>query len=225
MRPTAVLLDLDGTLSDSAPGLVASLRHMHVGLGLPVPDDAELRRWLGPPTATSLADRGHDAATIERGVALFREHLLDGGGLLDQATYPGVPALLGDLRLAGVPTSILTFKLQEDAEAVADHLGLRASLGAVHGRIPEDDGTSKAPLIARALAELGVPPTRDVVMVGDRRHDVEGAHEAGVTAIGVTWGYGSRHELEAAGADRVVEDVDALRSLLLGWQGAVGLGG
>jgi len=216
VRPAAVLLDLDGTLSDSAPGLVASLRHMHEGLGLPVPDDAELRRWLGPPTATSLAERGHDAATVERGVALFREHLLDGGGLLDQEPYPGVLALVADLHAAGVPTSILTFKLQEDAEAVADHLGLRGLLSAVHGRIPEDDGLSKAPLIARALASLGVAASPGVVMVGDRRHDVEGAVEAGVSAVGVTWGYGDRAELEAAGAHHVVDDVDGLRRLLLG---------
>lgn len=215
MRPTAVLLDLDGTLSDSAPGLVASLRHMHAGLGWPVPADDELRGWLGPPTSTSLAERGHDAATVERGVALFREHLIGGGGLWDQSTYPGIATLLGDLRAAGVPTSILTFKLQGDAEAVAEHLGLRASLGAVHGRIASDDGRSKAPLIARALAELGVPASRDVVMVGDRRHDVEGAIEAGVTGVGVTWGYGSRAELEESGAAHVVDDVERLRSLLL----------
>lgn len=215
MTPAAVLLDLDGTLSDSAPGLLASLRHMHEGLGWPVPPDDELRRWLGPPTGTTLAELGHDAATIERALALFREHLVDGGGLWDQRIYRGVPELVADLAAAGVPTSILTFKLQGDAEAVADHLGLRASLGAVHGRIPSDDGTSKAPLIARALAELGVHASRDVVMVGDRRHDVEGALEAGVTAIGVTWGYGSRSELEAAGADEVVDDVDDLRRLLL----------
>ncbi|QCR20045.1 HAD hydrolase-like protein [Agrococcus sp. SGAir0287] len=216
MRPSAVLLDLDGTLSDSAPGLLASLRHMHEGLGLPVPGDDELRRWLGPPTATTLAEHGHDGATVARGVALFREHLLDGGGLLDQRVYDGIVALVEDLRAAGVPTSILTFKLQEDAEVVAEHLGLRDALGAVHGRIPRDDGRSKAPLIARALTELGVAASPAVVMVGDRRHDVEGAHEAGVRAIGVTWGYGSRDELEVAGADDVVDDVASLRRLLLG---------
>lgn len=215
MRPTAVLLDLDGTLSDSAPGLVASLRHMHAGLGWPVPSDDELRGWLGPPTGTSLAERGHDAATVERGVALFREHLVDGGGLWDQELYPGIPALLADLHAAAVPTSILTFKLQEDAEAVAEHLGLRGSLGAVHGRVADDDGSSKAPLIARALAELGVAASTDVVMVGDRRHDVEGALAAGVTGVGVTWGYGSRAELEASGAAHVVDTVDDLRRLLL----------
>ncbi|GAA2171427.1 HAD family hydrolase [Agrococcus versicolor] len=215
MIPSAALLDLDGTLSDSAPGLLASLRHMHEGLGWPVPPDDVLRGWLGPPTAATLAALGHDDATVERGIALFREHLIDGGGLWDQEVYPGIRALLADLHAAGVPTSILTFKVQEDAVAVADHLGLRASLGAVHGRIPTDDGRSKAPLIARALAELGVPATGDVVMVGDRLHDVEGAHEAGVAAVGVTWGYGSREELEAAGAAHVVDDVDALRRLLL----------
>ncbi|MFC7432323.1 MULTISPECIES: HAD hydrolase-like protein [unclassified Agrococcus] len=215
MTPAAVLLDLDGTLSDSAPGLLASLRHMHAGLGWDVPDDDALRRWLGPPTSTTLAERGCDAATIDRGMRLFRERLIDGGGLWEQDVYPGIPALLADLATAGVPTSILTFKLQEDAEAVAEHLGLRGSLGAVHGRIASDDGRSKAPLIARALAELGVPASGDVVMVGDRRHDVEGAIEAGVEAVAVTWGYGSRAELEASGARHVVDDVDELRRLLL----------
>lgn len=215
MTPAAVLLDLDGTLSDSAPGLIASLRHMHEGLGWEVPHDDELRSWLGPPTSTSLVQRGHDAATIEHAMRLFRERLVDGGGLWEQDVYPGIPGLLADLSAADVPTSILTFKLQEDAEAVAEHLGFRRSLGAVHGRNASDDGLSKAPLIARALAELGVPASRDVVMVGDRRHDVEGAIEAGVDAIGVTWGYGSRTELETAGATHVVDDVDALRRLLL----------
>lgn len=215
MTPAAVLLDLDGTLSDSAPGLLASLRHMHERLGWTVPPDDELRGWLGPPTALTLAGLGHDPETTARAIGYFREHLIDGGGLWDQRVYPGVPALLADLDAADVPTSILTFKLQEDAEAVSSRLALRPPLTAVHGRIATDDGTSKAPLIARALAELGVPASRDVVMVGDRRHDVEGALEAGVAAVGVTWGYGSRDELEAAGAAHVVDDVAELRRLLL----------
>lgn len=211
---SAVLFDLDGTLTDSAPGLFASLRHMHAALGLPAPTDAELLPWLGPPIGTTLRDAGHDDATVEAGLAAFREHL-EAEGLSDQRVYDGIPRLLDDLALAGVPTGIATFKPQGDADRVADEQGFRAMVGTVHGRIGDEGGHSKAPVIARALDVLGLAPSATIAMVGDRHHDIASAIELGLTPIGVAYGYGGDAELRSAGAVHVVDSVGALRALLL----------
>lgn len=208
-----VLFDLDGTLTDSAPGLLASLRHMHEHLGWAVPTDEELVPWLGPPVATALRDRGHDEATVGAGLAAFRAHL-DDHGLLDQRIYDGIPELLAALQAAGTPTGIATFKLQHDAELVAERFGLDPLVSTVHGRIGDEAGHSKAPLMRRALAALGLEPTERVAMVGDRTNDVASALELGLTPIGVSYGYGGEAEVRAAGATIVAHSVAELSELL-----------
>ena len=213
MTPRGIVLDLDGTLTDSKPGLLASLRHMHEALAWPVPADDELLTWLGPPTSVVLAEAGHDAPTVERAIAAFRARL-HAGGLLESTMYDGIDALLTDLHAAGVPLAIATHKIQPDAEAVARHYRLERLVAGVHGRIDGEAGHSKAAVIARALASLGLAP-HEAVMVGDRVHDIASAKELGMRSIGVAYGYGGRAELEEAGADAIAETVAELRALLL----------
>lgn len=209
----AVLFDLDGTLADSSPGLLNALRHMHGTLEMPVPDETELLTWLGPPLATILRERGHSDETAAAGVVAMREYLLE-RGFDEQELFDGIPQLLDDLRHAGVATAIATFKLQSDAELVAERFALASRMGAVHGRTAAESGHSKAMVIGRAIETLGLMPSRSIAMVGDRKHDIASAAELGLTSIGVSYGYGSESELRAAGADSVVHSVPELRSAL-----------
>lgn len=208
-----IVFDLDGTLTDSKPGLLASLRHMHDAMGWEQPDEAVLVTWLGPPTATILAEAGHDQTVVDRAIAAFRERL-QAGGLVESSMYDGMDALLADLHASGMPLAIATHKIQADAETVAAHYGLDAQVRGVHGRMPGEQHHSKAAVIERALASLGLEPA-EAVMVGDRVNDIASAKELGMRSIGVAYGYGGRAELEEAGADDVVDTVAELRALLL----------
>ncbi|MCR8670133.1 HAD hydrolase-like protein [Agrococcus sp. HG114] len=212
MTPRGIVFDLDGTLTDSQRGLLASLRRMHEHVGWAVPDDDELLRWLGPPIGTVLAEAGRSPEEVERALAAFRATMAD-GGLLDSTLYPGIEALVARLDDAGVPLAVATHKLQRDAEAVVEHYGLRHRFRGVHGRIEGEASHSKAAAIARAVASIGLPAA-ELVMVGDRVHDIASARELGMPSIGVAYGYGGRAELESAGATRIVDSVDELASLL-----------
>lgn len=209
----AVIFDLDGTLTDSAPGLLASFRHMHEQLGWPVPDDAVLRSWLGPPMVTILRDQGHDEASVEQAAEVFRGYLVE-RGFAQQQLFDGVEDLLDGLHAAGQEMAIATFKLQSDAELVAGRLGLDARMKAVHGRIGDEGGHSKAPVIECALGSLGLDASDRIAMVGDRSHDIASAAELGLTTIGVSYGYGGEAELRDAGAMRIVGSVTELGDTL-----------
>jgi len=210
----AVIFDLDGTLTDSAPGLLAGFRHMHEQMGWPVPDDPVLRSWLGPPMVTLLRDLGHDEVAIERASGIFRDYLVE-HGFAQQQVFDDIEEMLDGLRAVRLPMAVATFKLQADAELVTGRLGLDVRMGAVHGRIGDEGGHSKAPVICRALTSLGFDASERIVMVGDRSHDIASAAELGLTTIGVSYGYGGSAELHAAGATHIVDSVSELHDMLI----------
>ncbi len=212
MTPSGIIFDLDGTLTDSKQGLLASLRHMHEAVGWQVPSETELVRWLGPPLVTVLAESGRSPAESDAALTAFRARMAD-GGLVDSTLYPGVDALIADLHGAGRQLAVATHKIQRDAEAVIEHYALRHRFRGVHGRIDGEAGHSKAEVIARAIDSIGLPADA-VVMVGDRVNDIASARELGIRSIGVAYGYGGHAELAEAGADRIVDSVDELREAL-----------
>ncbi|KAA6435053.1 HAD hydrolase-like protein [Agrococcus sediminis] len=212
MTPRGIIFDLDGTLTDSKQGLLASLRHMHEAVGWEVPSETELVRWLGPPLVTVLAESGRSPAEIDAALSVFRARMAD-GGLVDSTLYPGVDALIADLHGAGRQLAVATHKIQRDAEAVIEHYALRHRFRGVHGRIDGEAGHSKAEVIARAIDSIGLPADA-VVMVGDRVNDIASARELGIRSIGVAYGYGGHAELAEAGGDRIVDSVDELREAL-----------
>jgi phosphoglycolate phosphatase len=132
-------------------------------------------------------------------------------GLYENAVHPGIPKVLATLRAEGFSLRIVTSKAHVFANRIVDHFALREFFPRVYGAELTGELSIKAELVAHALASENARPDR-ACMIGDRRHDVEGARAHGVTAIGVTWGYGSREELELAGADRVIEHFDELRA-------------
>lgn len=202
-RPDLVLLDLDGTLTDSAPGIVASIRYALDALGLPAPDDAVLRGFLGPPlTVTFGQGLGLPPEQVDAAIAKYRERYHD-VGLYENAVYPGVVEML-DTLAPEVPLAVATSKPTYSATLILEHFGLADRFAFIGGADLAGERHDKAAVIAHTLDELAargvVAPAGRTVMVGDREHDVLGAGRFGIAAVGVLWGYGSAEELTSSGA-------------------------
>jgi phosphoglycolate phosphatase len=198
----AVLFDLDGTLSDSAPGILAALRHAFAVNGLPPLDPRTERALLGPPFYESLPPLIGGTAALPAVIAAYRERY--GAGLMYETTaYDGVEEVLATLHGAGVRLAVATSKPEHYAVPIVDRLGLADYFETVGGDELDGSLPTKALVIDKVLRRLGVPPAAQVVMVGDRAHDVLGARAHGIGCVGAGWGYSLPGELEGAGADPI----------------------
>jgi len=210
-----VLFDLDGTLIDSEVGIVASIEYALTKLGAPLPPREELRKWIGPPLrATFPLALGDDAETIERAVALYRERFTE-IGWREYVVYAGIAETIDTLARSGVKLAVVTSKVDLYAGKIVASLPFGAHFASVYAAAAGSAHSEKATLIARALGDFGVD-ARDTVMVGDRHFDIDGALANRVHALGVTWGFGGREELAAAGAHAIAESPRELASLLSG---------
>lgn len=211
VQPGVVLFDLDGTLTASGPGITRSVTAALDVLRLPPLEEAALLRFIGPPLLDSFRDiAGLDEATALDAMAAYRGFFVE-YGMFENAVYPGIPGLLRELVDTGRRLAVTTSKPLPYAVPIIEHFALDGYFEAVFGPAIDGDGTSKGEVVAQALAALRVE-VDDVVLVGDRSHDVVGAHENGIACIGALWGYGSREEL--AGAETIAADVDELAVLL-----------
>lgn len=208
---THVLIDLDGTISDSEPGIGRSLVHAFTSCGYDAPDADAIRSMIGPPFEISFPTHGIDVHDIERVILAYRDRY-DDIGWTENEVYDGVPQMLDDLRSAGHTLSVATAKPEPLAHRILDHFGLSDLFAVRAGAsdIPNEGPRTKGEVIVRALDELRIGrhdriALDHVVMVGDRDHDVEGAHFNTIDCIGVTWGFGSREELEEANARLIVD--------------------
>lgn len=213
---TCVLFDLDGTLTDSAPGITGSLVSMFEDLGRPVPSPAELVEYVGPPLLDSLVKfAGMDEDEARAALAVYRTHYAQHGAF-DSAVFPGIRGLLERLHASGIPLAIATSKPESQATRILEHFGLAKYFTVITGASEDESRIAKADVVEEALRRLTAQSVDldHTVMVGDRQYDVEGAGAHGLPTILVEWGYGS--PAEAAGAIAVVHSADQLRSLLLG---------
>lgn len=196
MRAPTILFDLDGTLSDSARGILAALRHAFAVNGVPPMDDHTERAVLGPPFYESLPPLIGDVP-LESVIAAYRDHY-GAGGMFDTAVFPGVGELVQSLRADGCRLAVATSKPERYAIPIVEHLGLAEHFEVIGGDALNGSRGTKALVIADVLARLGNPAPSEVWMIGDRRHDVEGARAHHIETVGVRWGYAVPGELEAA---------------------------
>ena len=202
---TAVLFDLDGTIVDSASGITDSLAHTYQRLGLPVPSPTKMLEWVGPPIMDSFRDlAGLDPEESLRALEIYRNHYLGSGNAFAPA-YPGIVDVLSAIADAGIPLSLATSKPEGTARAMLGQLGVAELFTEITGSTDDETRSRKADVVAEALRRLaaGGADVSRPVMVGDRRHDIEGAAEHDVPTIFVTWGYGAPEE--TVGAIAVVD--------------------
>ncbi|MGV0848576.1 HAD-IA family hydrolase [Mycolicibacterium phlei] len=212
-RPHLVIFDLDGTLTDSAEGIVASFRHALGAVGAPVPEGDLVSMIVGPPMPHTLSRLGLGDRTDEA-IAAYRADYTTRGWAMNRV-FDGIPALLADLRDAGVRLAVATSKAEHTAQRILEHFGLHEHFEVIAGASRDGTRSRKADVVARALDLLGDVPER-VLMVGDRSHDVEGAAEHGIDTVVVGWGYGGEDftEPEAARPAAHVATVEDLRGVL-----------
>lgn len=193
-----VFFDLDGTLTDPKIGITASIQYALEKLNLPVPTQDELTWCIGPPLRASFVALLGGEEHADRAVALYRERFGD-TGLFENELYAGIEEALTAVAASGRKLFVATSKPHVFADRIIDHFGLRKYFGRVFGS--ELDGTrvDKSELLRYALEETATDPA-STVMIGDRKHDMIGAANNGMSAIGVLYGYGSRDELTKAGA-------------------------
>jgi len=207
------LFDLDGTLIDSEHGITACVKHALARLRVAVPTHEELRRWIGPPLRHSFAPLlQHDAALIEAAVGHYHERF-DTHGWREHTVYPGIEALVGRLLDAGHQLAIVTGKPQKHAAPILAQLPFGQAFLRLYGPDPSSACSEKADMIAVAMHDFGVM-AQETVMIGDRHFDIEGAVANRVRGVGVLWGFGSRTELEQAGATAIAATPHELGELL-----------
>ena len=209
-----ILFDLDGTLIDSSEGIIKCVLYTLDFYGIKEPDTAKLYRFIGPPLSESFERYyGFSHEKAYEAVQKYREYYTV-TGIFENALYDGIADLLADLRGAGRVLSLATSKPEPFALRILEHFGIAALFDHVAGAELTGPRNSKSSVLRHACGLCGVEDMQQCLMVGDRKYDVLGAHAVGMPCAGVLYGYGSRHELEEAGAECLCDDVPSLRRRL-----------
>lgn len=210
-----IFFDLDGTLTDSAPGIIKAVTYSLEQLGIPLPPAEVMHKFVGPPLLWSYDHWcGMDLEKSWEAVWKFREYY-NVTGVYENAVYDGVPEMLDALKAAGCKLVLATSKPEETAHLVLDHFGLMDRFTLVAGSREQEGILEKDTVIADAIKRLGLTELQHVVMVGDRSNDIEGGRKNGLKTLGVLYGYGGREELTEAGADLLAETPVEAAQLLL----------
>jgi phosphoglycolate phosphatase len=209
---SAMLFDLDGTLTDPFEGIARCLAYALERVDHPLPADADLRAWIGPPLRDSFLALLGDEELAERALLAYRERYLR-IGMYENTVYPGIPELLAELRGAGLRLFVATSKIRGPTEGILAHFGLARFFEAVGAPAPADRA-HKAEVIASLLPALGADRA-SAVMVGDTTFDILGARAHELPCIAVGYGYGPPDLLRAAEPLAYASSVPELRKLLL----------
>ena len=211
-----ILFDLDGTLTDSSPGILSSVKYALTEMGREIPDKTVLGEFLGPPLTDSFRNfcgmteaEAKEAATLYRSV--YKERCVT-----ENSLYEGITETLERLKNAGKTLVVATTKPIVLAEKIVTHYGIREFFTDVCGAAPDGTGGDKAQVIKMALKVCGETDLGQALMIGDRFYDIEGAKTVGIDSVGVLYGYGSRSELENAGATYIVPTAAGIGSLVFG---------
>lgn len=211
-----VLFDLDGTITDPAEGITNSVAHSLKGYGIAVTDKRELCTFIGPPLyASFMKYYGFSEQKALEAVERYREYY-SVKGVFECELYPHIRELLDKLCSSGKKLVLATSKPEFFAKQILKHFKIDKYFCYLAGATMDSHRVEKADIIKYAFENIGVTNVSSAVMIGDREFDVFGAKTMGITSIGVTYGYGSREELESAGADYICEGVEDIEKLLLG---------
>lgn len=209
-----ILFDLDGTLTDSGPGITNSVMYALGRFGISVEDHSELYRFIGPPLLSSFKEfYGFDDSTAKKAVEYYREYYSD-KGIFENTVYNGIPELLKQISGSGRKSALATSKPEKFAVQILDHFGLSQYFSNITGASMTEARTEKTELISIALSSLNIKDKSSAVMIGDRRFDIYGAAANDIASIGVLYGYGSHKELTDAGADFIAETPQKIAELI-----------
>ena len=208
-----LLFDLDGTLTDSTEGILNCLIYAIERMGFEVPEDTNI--FLGPPIRQSFAEfLGMNGEQVDEAVRIFRERYSD-TGLFENRVYDGIPGMLERLKSGGKRLMVATSKPQVYAVRIFERFGLAQYFEIVGGAELDGSRDYKDEVIEYVLAKAGITDRSTVLMIGDRRQDVLGAHKTDIECMGILWGFGSMEELTQAGADYIARTPQEAADMLL----------
>lgn len=206
-----ILFDLDGTLTDSAEGVINCGIYALKHYGLPIPERSEMTFMVGPPLRDSFLKLGVPEAEVENAVEIYRRRYVP-TGMFENTPYPGISAMLAALKEAGHELYTATSKPEGMATEILDKFRLSGYFDRIFGASMDGTRDTKDKVIAYVLEQLG---HRDnIIMVGDTHYDVEGAAIHGIKTVGVAWGYGKVEDMTAAGAIAIADTPSDLLQLL-----------
>lgn len=210
-----IFLDLDGTIIDSVEGITRSAAYALEHFGIHVTDLSTLHKFIGPPLKDSFRDFYQmNDEQAEEAVAKYRERYRV-KGIFENTLYPGIGDFLEKTFKAGYKLILATSKPEPFAKKILEYFNLLQWFTFVGGCGLDGSKHSKADVIAYILEENQISDTRDIIMIGDRKHDVLGAAAFNIPTVGVLYGYGNAEELTRAGAVHLVKDIQELSSLFL----------
>lgn len=207
-----ILFDLDGTLTDSAEGIINCGQLALKYFGLPIPSREEMHFMVGPPLRDSFLRLGVAEQDVEKAVEIYRSRYVP-TGMFENTPYPGISAMLATLKDSGHELYVATSKPENMATAILDKFCLSGFFDKIYGASMDGSRDTKDTVIAYLLEELG--PRENIIMVGDTAYDVLGAAAHGIPTIGVDWGYGEVEDMKAAGAVAIVSSPTQLLDKLI----------
>lgn len=200
-----IFFDLDGTLTDPGEGITKSVAYALDKFGIHVEDRSSLNKFIGPPLKDSfMAYYGFSEEDAQKAVEYYREYF-GVTGLFENRPYDGIYDVLETLKNRGYILAVATSKPEVYTERILEKFSLSGYFDHVAGATLDSSRVKKSDVIAHAVRLAGVTDMKQILMAGDRKHDVEGAKAHGIDCAGVLYGYGSRQELADAGADYILE--------------------
>lgn len=209
-----IFFDLDGTLTNSGEGIIKSLEYAFDELELQHPDNETIMKFIGPPLTVSFHEFMHyDDETTEKAIEKYRERY-NKKGIFENHPYEGIPELLDELKAKGYRLAVATTKPEYMAKRVTDHYDLTKYFETVSGAIGEND--TKEAVIRKACERMDIEESDfgSILMIGDRKFDIIGAHACGIKCCGVKYGFAPEGEFQEYGADYIVGDVEDLKNFL-----------
>lgn len=210
-----ILMDLDGTLTNPKQGITKSVQYALKAHNIIIEDLDTLTKHIGPPLKDGFIEYyGFTEEEADIAVDKYREYFKD-HGIYENEAYEGIGELLSKLRKAGKTVLVATSKPEPLARKILEHFQLDSYFNDICGATFDDLRSKKEEVIRYALDKNGITDLTKIVMIGDRKYDVEGAKAVGISSIGVLYGFGSREEFELAGADRIVSTVEELYDVIM----------
>ena len=214
MKYEYIFFDFYGTLTDSQDGILNSFRSIFKHFGIKEPEYEVLRTYIGPPLVLTIGQTlGFTGEKLQEAVKVFRSYY-DNQGYMENRVYKGIPEALQRLKALGCKLSVATSKPEHTAIKIMEHFDIAKYFDHICGSLPDESRSKKTDVIEYAIKLNGISDRSKILMVGDRKFDVEGAHQSELKCAGVLFGYGGREEFEAAGADYIVENPEDLEKLL-----------
>ena len=210
-----ILFDLDGTLTDSGPGIMNGFAYAIEKMGGEVKDRDRLRKFVGPPLRDSFEKiLGYTPEDADKAIKLYREYYNTMGGVLENTIYPGIEQLLSDLKKEGKKLVVATSKSEKATNTVLEHFGLIKYFDFV-ATADDKERPQKSDVIRYVFDQCAITDKSQTIMIGDRENDIAAANTVGIDSVGVLYGYGDKEELTSAGATYLAEQACDIKALIV----------